>query len=369
MAYSTGTGSTIQDLFTAIRNFAQGLGFEVKRFSNSQASPPQLSLGARGKFFNFQAYHDNQITSYASGSQATRNNYKAIYAGISTGWNDAEPLWWKQPGALYANESSNFAKASGQVYINDVEGDFVGWHLFGDAVTSDEQARPFVHVVIQTATDRYQHFSFGFLDQRGLSHDGVAYIHGQESRHYISGSADPTSGQAGSWAQPALGMYCFNMDYTGSFQMKVGDALPIGAGWVDRIWTGGNGQEVIPRRLINNPNSRSDGSGAGRLLSPMNYARGLTWSGHTVLFPMPVLIKNDVLSKTCYLGDFPQVRALNMEGLAPRQEIELPGQDGDEPDIWMVFPQIRQASWELSRNALLGRNPTSGHYGLAYKKN
>lgn len=79
-----------------------------------------------------------------------------------------------------------------------------------------------------------------------------------------------------------------------------------------------------------------------------------------MLWAIPCIRQSSTASQMVYCGDFPNVRAINMEGMTPSQEIAL------STDVWKIFPIGRQTAW--GSKAELGFQYSTGQYGLAYKK-
>jgi hypothetical protein len=98
----------------------------------------------------------------------------------------------------------------------------------------------------------------------------------------------------------------------------------------------------------------------GRLLNPIYRATPSQWGGNTMLFPIPVMLANASQLKTCYVGNRPGVRLINMEGLQNGQDLLF----GSE--TWQVFSIGRLTGW--GSQAQLGLQYATGLIGVAYRK-
>ena len=85
-----------------------------------------------------------------------------------------------------------------------------------------------------------------------------------------------------------------------------------------------------------------------------------SWSGYSPFWALPciALSTRETTPAHMYLGDYPNVRLLEMSDLAPQQVLSLSSDD------WMVFPVHRQEAWSTAS----GSRASTGQYGLAYKK-
>lgn len=83
------------------------------------------------------------------------------------------------------------------------------------------------------------------------------------------------------------------------------------------------------------------------------------YTSYVPLIGIPLVVTNSALTQACAVGSVPDLRFVNIKNMSPQQEITL----GD--DTWKVFPQLRQADW---LNGLTELMPSSGYYGLAFKK-
>ena len=373
MAYSTGgSGSGLTDLMDAIRAFALGLGWTIDKWD----APNRLLFMSKGIA---------TITMKGDLTQ-TRRQYSGVsgsgvFADVADGRiyfamgtaNDAGSLnYYGHPGSPVLSAYDTDAPL-----INHLEGPYIGWFLFADPTVSDH-----IHVVVQISAEVYKHFSLGFVDKKGLTHAGVAYV-----------TTCPTP----SFRTTSV----FNGASNGQHNWPGNHHLPFQS-WSDRagaIHSAGSYEEAPPILLKNSdawpalwlgPVASKNGSGtlfgtsltlnqAGtayqpsvwpafhsppRLLHQVVQAEPAPYSNTLPLFHLPCfrLHYNSAdpdSRRICYVGDFPNVRACNMTNLAPGQEITV------DTDDYKVFPVTRQEQWANSR---LFDAPTSGQFAIAYKK-
>lgn len=368
MAYATGTGANVVDFMDALRAFAVGQGWTVDKWDSAN----RLLFLTKGRCCVTMWGGDigpNNATIWTggngTGTSSTFNDTR-IWFSLNTSNNPALNTHHSHPGSV---TTSNFD--SDAVACNGFTGPFVAWHFFADATVGDH-----IHVVLQINAECYSHFSFGHVDKKGLTHNGVAYVTAHMStwwrnvNTYINASYN-TGAMNRPDRQPWPFMRNTNQDRP-EILLRNSNAWP--AAW------NAAGVEVVGRsnasphngtiiNLVNGLNSPADfpaggNNGPGRLLDVVTIAEATPYSNVVPLFPIPVFRdywnSNDgTLARICYLGDFPNVRACNMSNLTPGQEITLGG------DTWKVFPAVRQDAW--AQNFLTDR-PTTGQFAVAYKK-
>jgi hypothetical protein len=342
MAYSTGAGATSQDFMDALRAFALGQGWTIDKYDTTAKV---LFLRKAQCFATFwwgatgiTQRHYNGTT---SGEGFTDRTDGTISGALATSINSALSTYHSHPGSLVTSSTD-----ADRVYCNDMVGPFTAWHFYsGDEGAGDPA---YIHCVVQTAADRYHHLSLGNIDKRGMTHAGAGYM----TSHYSYWSRvwyDVTNGSA-SQARPgnqALPFTCRDYTYITQTDAKTGGN-----------WNLHNtSNQTTLYTLLNQRDKASTypGNDSPRIL-------GSVTGAYAPMYVLPVFIYNIVDQQICYLGDFPNVRLINMESLLPGQVVAL------SADNWVVYPCVRQAPWDQSQNVAYPMAITSGQYGIAYKK-
>lgn len=360
MAYVTGTAADLQSLLTAIRDFAVTQGWTVDKFVPSATVASNLLFMRKGVCFVTMQGAIESFNDWSSGS-AVSGQDTTLRVAINTANTVALTTYHGHPGSLVTS-ATDLDKTS----INDLAGPYSSYHLFADATISDH-----IHVVIQCAAERWQHFSFGHLDKGTLTHSGVAYASGQArpwQPRVTGGSASSSNdyNEVATAPYPFVGPSSGNgqiYGHAGGCQFHLPDALPNNLTNWPIVQASGSFSLLIGSnymRPTDFPQNPYASGSSMRLLDALIMNPATQWAGNVLLWALPVLITSPSLSQLCYVGDFPNVRALNMEGMTPQQEILLGS------DTWKVFPIGRQTSWGVKSD--IGDQFASGHFALAYKK-
>ncbi len=373
MAYQTGgTGGTITDLMDAVRAFAVAQGWTVDKWD----SVNKLLFLTKGLCaVSFKGFTNDTLRVYtgAAGSNlfTDGNPDHRLFMSLNGSNTPALTTYHSHPGSLVTSD-----KSSRSVHVNGLTGPFVAWHLFADATKGDH-----IHVVVQINAECFMHFSFGHLDKRGLTHSGVAYVTGVGNPWYRNVSNylathpsyfnDPSgvnipfmhTGGSNSHQYGAL-------NASPGILLKHVDAWP--AAWGANPIQGNDGN--APHRGLVLPLARSSEiyipsnypqpNGQGAMLNIFGIAEPTPYSNVSPMFPLPVwrYYWNDNVAasnRICYVGDYPNVRAINLTNLQAGQEITV------NTDTWMVFPALRQSAWQ---DRGVEPKPQSGQFGIAYKK-
>jgi hypothetical protein len=345
MAYATGSATTANNLLTAIKDFAQSNGWTIDKTATGLLF---LHKGICYVAIQTTAY---TYTDYATGVGVVTNDTRFDMA-ISTSFTIALNTFFGHPGSL-----STTATDADRVVCNQLQGPFPEYHLFTDASGN------YIHCAVRIGADNWKHISFGLIDKGNFSHSGAAYLTSHAGVFYRQNATATSSAQDYNDSAEADFPFVSNasrtvaITHTGrNFYMP--DALPNTADW-----------PVVNNNLISliepadKPSTGypSTSSGApARILNPVQSAVATQWGGNVMLFPIPVIFFASAISKTCYVGDYPDVRLVNMEGLQNGQELAVAS------DVWKIFSIGRQTPWYTQAEADF--QYTTGQYGIAYKK-
>lgn len=372
MSYATGgSGGDLDDLMGALQSFCAAEGWTIDKYD----TVAKLLFMHKGICFVTMWWGDTSTVSVYSGPNnagvATPVLDGRIYMAIGTANTAGLATYHSHPGSVVTSNFDNDA-----AMVNGLSGNYIGWHFFSDPTVSD-----YVHVVVQKGPEIYRHFSFGHLDQKGLTHSGVAYVTGQPSNWYRNVNQFNPSPGNGVYNDPRYQAIPFIRNEgwfssTGSDNGSPSVILRHVDAW-PAAWNGpvagsqGNGATNQFRHMLGlmqgfgNPTEFPSTVNSGnRLLDMILIAEPMPFSNVVPMFPVPVFrsyLNNLDASKNaiCYLGDFPNVRGINMTNMLPGQEINLTG------DVWKVFPALRQEQWPSARQ---NDAPHGGQFAVAYKK-
>lgn len=223
-------------------------------------------------------------------------------------------------------------------------------------------------VVVQTAADRFVTFAFGELDVRGLDQPragfccGASYVFWPNQTNVADASYGPNNPGLGNNPQGMLGdsgqLNCFiptgilNTSYAHGITPPV-----IVANTSPGIYTSMNRQTSRSSQVSSNT--------AGRLMDFFMAVNNQSTTGGIPLHPLPFFLENGASESgiMTWLGEIPDVRLVNLQGLSPGQEIRFAS------EIWTVFPWKRKGNPENMRGNVNPQAPVNtGDYGWAIKK-
>lgn len=346
MAYSTGTGANIQDLLSAIQSFAvASCGFTLQQAGSGYL---QLHNGiCKVAMQSFTVSTNNWTT----GSNVPYNDSRLRMA-LATSFS-ATTNYFGHTGSLVTSSTSG-----NRVECNDLVGPYTQWYMFGEP--------GYCHVVVQSAALRYRHISFGLIDKGDFTHGGVAYC--TASGMFVVPQSTTVS-QMGHWEPnpntnnptPPFMLHGNSITALGSFgagsYIFAADALPT----ANQHLAGPTSPGVLPIAItVNDPDATGSGDGYTPLGARLQRGAPTSFGNRAVMFPIPVIsLESSTLGR--YLGRFPNVRYINMQGVAPGQELAFSG------DTWKVFPLLQQNAWGSVVGGLTAP-PNTYQYGIAYKK-
>jgi hypothetical protein len=252
--------------------------------------------------------------------------------------------------------------------VNDV----VGPHLNVWLVTDD--AATYCHVVMQTSNSRYHHFSFGNLDNRGLHALPLPYCMGlrlvywrtNEDYSNVSADAAPINDISATGAH-YVGFFGENSDATENIDggrriTRVG--LPDGLldpllGFTDGIIESPLIKPNSNRRHVQTPS----GDWWGTFLDHLRFYDNQGYTGGVPIFPAPIVVRNPAHNAHCYVGEYPGIGQVNMDGLAPQQVLNFAGEE------WMCFPLMQMGQYEAANPGINPQLvPNSLNYGIAIRR-
>jgi hypothetical protein len=341
MTYSTGSATSMSDLRAKILTFATG-----DSWSTVSASWPISD----GKCF---VNTNIETVSTFDAALGVSENKTLIYGALGTSLPGTAPSsWWEMPG--FIGSSATDGAAHPKAYGARSDASIAEYHLFSGGGAAGTR---YIHCALRNGADTWSHFSFGNADQKGLTHSGVGYIassaipnfptdaSGGSTSNQPSNMQWPFNGGAGGSANPATVYHCPN-------GLPVGFPQPIA-----------NRQGVRNTMLTAEIGTNAYAAGHNdqfyAQLSIALRSKPTPFNGRAAMYSCPIWAYDSTNVKYCWIGDYPNVRYMNMKGISAGDEIVLGS------DTWKVFPVLRQNEAEAG-NVVLG--VSSEHMALAYLK-
>jgi hypothetical protein len=345
MAYATGSAATANALLTALATFAGAQGWTIVKNTTG------LLFLSKGVCFVALQTNSYNYNDFATGSSVSTPDVR-LECALSTSLTVGLNTFFGHPGSL-----STTATDTDRVSINNLLGPFSEYHFFA--------ANNYIHVSVKTGSDTWRQFGFGEVDKGALTHGGAAFLTGSSHAFFRQSTAAANS-TANQYNDPSAcdPPYARNGNTSPSrtagaqANFYVPDALPATADWP--IHTTACVPQVAPvtEPVLEYPNNGS--APTPRILNPMMLAQTSQWGGNVALFPIPIFIAAPTILRSCYIGDYPDIRLINMEGLLSGQELALGS------DVWKVFSLGRQLPW--ASKTVVGFQFSTGQLGLAFKK-
>ncbi len=379
MAYSTGASADINTLLTAIKNFAVANGWTVSAtdtFTLAFSSITNIGITTHvstsslvSSLSSSDAYKNQSETSVSSNRVVLTKNgvsyqlfafNKKLYKNGVNGTYSCLEAWVCDSFAAgtAANLQTNNRKYA---LVGPLATSIYGYHLFSNG--------DFIHVVIEETTGRFRHLSFGFINKYGSFTGGQYLTAGTPVESFTTtasafnltnqlvpfgaNSQGPTRAQAASnayagtyvradidgwsvgWRILTNGTYYDSTQYDTYGCAVYSNVVTARAGYVS------GGAQVTLNSL---------GHDLGYHCSPQNF------NGVAPMLPCYVGInRSPYVGTWTLLGEFPDVRFLNISNFSPGDELTL------GTDVWKIFPLWNKAY-------TLGSEPISYDYGIAYRK-
>lgn len=310
MAYTTGVSASVADLLSAVRAFAvSNAGFTdhwASRWTfTSGVTYDMFQLSKNGVYYTFQ-YTASILNMSTATSLGT--------SGSLTG----------QPGA----------DATFYSVVRPIQGPHVAYWLFNGGYAG---TGPCVHVVVETSSGVFIHFSFGELEKQGV------YTGGQ----YVTSCM--ASNNAAYWNDALNGYQAVPWAGRNSSPLGAGSIrYPNAGSSLCAPWGNVGGSRMAIGSWTTDYGSAGDGLGVTR------YAYN-TFNQRAPLIPIEVLITNTAYGSFAQwipMGNVAGVAGVNTRYLDPRQVVL---------SDWQVFPIFEKQGTGVA-------NVNGGYFGLAYKR-
>lgn len=358
MAFQQTTASDVGDLVAVIAAFAEAQGW-IKVYDDlAAAGQVGLSKGnchlALGRMRNSDNTGNQFYTPSDKLNGGTVEDHIMVGA-LSSGLDSNNKKYWNHPGSLHTDNDITSVYDTTSMSVNDLKGPFSNVWLYSNA-TGD-----YVHCVVQCTADRYAHLSFGNVDKKGMTHPDVGYVVGEyfewwpgdnsvTGTSYVANRIDSTVHEFG----------LFGNSSNCNLRIEPG-TLDVAAGY-----SSSGGLTTTRVRILMAPASNFGAHtvySAGGILDYFNTVENQLTTGGVPLHALPVFYYQTLNADLTFLGEFPDVRLVNIANLNPAQEIKF----GSE--VWQVFPLKRKTTHD---DTWYGTTPqpeaSTLDYGLAYKK-
>lgn len=378
MAYITGASADINTLLTAIRNFAVANGWTANVTDNYTLAFTTYSST------NYVAHNNNRtLLQGFGGSDAYRNQgetsvvatrtvlskgaatyqllayHKKLIKNGVLGTYAVLEIWACDDftAGIDASLQTNNRKFG---LIGPLSTSLYGYHLFS--------AGDYIHLVVEETPGRFRHLSFGFVNKYGEFSGGQYLTSGNP---YESGTTTPYNFNTGNHFVP-FGANGFSSSraslatYAQAITAVRADIDGWTVGWRAisyGYWDTANLDCIGPGGYANVVNGRagyvvySTQVSMHSLFSDLAYhCSPQSYNGLAPMMPCYVGVnRTPYVGTWTLLGEFPDVRFLNISNFNPGDELIL------GTDVWKVFPLWNKAY-------TLGAEPISYDYGVAYRK-
>lgn len=378
MAYISGASADINTLLAAIKNFAVANGWTANAADTFRLAFLTYPSNGNAKHIDTtsmvssvsssDAYdHQGETSLEANRVVLTKNgvswqffaiNKKLIKNGVSGTYACLEA--WVCDGfsaGVAANLQTNNRKF---VMVGPLATSLYAYHLFANG--------DFVHVVIEETPGRFRHLSFGFINKYGAFAGGqyltagcpIESVTTTPYAFNISNHSIPFGSNSQSPSRSSLASY----GYPGTYVRADIDGWAVGWRMLSRDWYNSDQLDAYGcTSYSNTANNRAGYIGSSTQNSLHALAHDLAYhcspQNYNGLAPMqPCYVgvnRTPYVGTWTLLGEFPDVRFLNISNLTPGDELTL------GTDVWKIFPL-----WNKAYTA--DAEPISYDYGLAYRK-
>ncbi len=378
MAYVTGASADINTLLNAIKNFAVANGWTANAtdtftlafssFSSNGGATHAGTTSMVSSVSGSDAYRNQSETSLTANRVVlTKNgvsyqlfavNKKLYKNGVNGTYACLEA--WACDGysaGMAANLQTNNRKL---VMVGPMATSLYAYHLFSNG--------DFVHVVIEETPGRFRHLSFGFINKYGSFAGGQYLTAGCPVESFTttpysfntSNQSIPFGANGQGPSRASLATY----GYPGTYVRADIDGWTVG--WrllTTGYWDTANLDVCGCAAYANATNNRAGYNVSGTQNSVNTLAHDLayhcspqSYNGLAPMLPCYVGVnRTPYVGTWTLLGEFPDVRFLNISNFNPGDELIL------GTDVWKIFPLWNKAY-------TLGAEPISYDYGLAYRK-
>lgn len=332
MAYETGTATNLADLIAKLSTFLTANGWTENRRDNAAGivgwSKNNIFISGRWDPATPAALSLHQATAALPGAGTEPGN---ATGDSGNGYNT---------DASHSNTNLRTER-----YVELGNGPFPYYAFF------EKDASPaYIHVVVETSTDIFQHFGAGELNKVGDGWTGGEYLYGQVS------TTGTELGTSSTWLLDGLFDSQSGNDERQAATIRI-SGFPnqiVGSVW-GNVWGRTLSDAAQPNDTAANAKVAVQG---GFRAGPFASRWGLFGSdklrGLIPMYSIGLFYIDNVNSNSYFLGWQADVRGVNLRGIAPKEEITVGS------DVWIFYP---------ARQRDLGNSAgTTAYSGIAYKK-
>lgn len=358
MSYQTGvpSGGGLNDLMSKLTTFLSSTVTSPWTVNDNNFATGNLSLEKDDCYVSFQNYGDESTTDYYGNSITDVRMSFHLSSGYSGAGGTPADRHITQPDSPVTTQNSVSA-----CVVNDLDNILNYWFFASDS------APYYCHVVLETRSAHFQHFCFGNFDKKGATYTGGAFASAQYYVwwRYSAGHTGHRSiiNTGTSYNGPFLGV-------SSSFSGQGHDNDQIYAGTASL-----NTLVYESEDLLLPYNSNQDGSSwSGPPELSLHYNDRVTlqevvmikrsiYSGEGALHTIPAGVRRSDIDRYCLLGEYPDIKLCNMEGVSDGQEITIGS------DTWKFFPMRKTSDvLEIPEPPSNTIENNSHWLGVAYKK-
>lgn len=349
MAYQNTTATDHKDLMSVIKAFAVAQGWTVNYDDIAAVGQMGISKGNCKLTMGVVPSENPVLRTDAVNGGTVNDAY--LYMVVNHSITGSLHQFWGHPSSIVSSNTD-----PDRVRLNDVYGPFTNVWLFSNA------SGTYIHVVTQQGGDRFNVFSFGVLDKKGMTHPDVGYCVGCD---YIwwPDFADVSNFQSDFNQPGSLNHFVGFLGELNTIMCFIPDTVVDPAlGFTDGDFQTPNTPSIY--QIMSRGWQAADHQSAVQAGRPLDYfltVDNQVVTGGILLSSLDVRYRQNDLA--VMLGQFPDIRFVNMESLNPGQEITLAS------DTWKCFPLKRKGSRQDTNQ---GANPrpfvNSIEYGFAIKK-
>ena len=285
-------------------------------------------------------------------------------------------------GTSPANATANAASLTTSVLIACMNYSIVDWHIFSDSGVGKPN---YIHVVARYSNgvfaDIFNHFSFGEIDNGGMTHGGAVFVASHARRGYpaLAAGSGTATWQSYDWNcgdSPNWNMHFGGGGARGGTNRQTAGAennllvildpspaaTPPTGGWLqsDVLGAYSNVFDVLTRDssgITSYTNLMTSGYSVGMVSQPA-VMQAQPYTGGVTMQSIPLILISGTNS-VMFLGIIPGVRVCTMQSYNPRDEITYAS------DTWKLMPLLRKTPPEQLLQSLI---VSSAEVGYAYKK-
>lgn len=329
MAYETGAASDLEDLISKVDTFMVANGW----------TQDQLDTGA-----NQAAWSKNSV--FVSVAWATTASTGEMSIHQATGYSGGN-----RPGTHTGDSGNGYNTGASPTEVNILtergvqgigNGPFPSYHIF-----EQDSGPAHVYVVVEISSEIFRHFGWGEADKTG-DWSGGEFAYG--SRHTVSSAVSNSN------VCLLDGLF---LDTSGENERRAATMRisgmpnqPGGSVW-GQVW-GADGSTIPDDTASNAKINIQGGFRSGPIARALGWVKAGTTSGLIPGYPIALWWNDEVNDFVYFLGYMANVRGVNIETIAPGQEVVIGS------DTWVFFP--------TAQKTLVTGSNRSYHQGLMYKK-